>query len=294
MTRLTTKAAAAAGPAAADAADDVATARGRVRPLRWIAGIVMAVLLAQIAVFLVGNPGFEWDVVADYLFAGPVLRGLGMSVLLAVVAMAAGSLLGVALSAAALSGFPPARWAAAAYITVFRGVPPLVQIIFWFNLAYLLPEISVGIPFGPSFGHWSTNDVITPLTAALVALSLHEGGYLAEIIRGGLLSVPAGQRDAARAAGFTARQTFARIVLPQAMRFIIPPSGSQFISVLKGSSLVSVIALSDLLHSVQVIYNRTYEIVPLLLVACIWYLAVVTVLSAGQRRLERHFARGAA
>lgn len=92
--------------------------------------------------------------------------------------------------------------------------------------------------------------------------------------------------------GFTSGQTFFRIVLPQAMRVIIPPSGSQFISVLKGTALVSVIAMTDLLHSVQVIYNQTYQIVPLLIVACIWYLVVVTLLSVAQGRLERRFARG--
>ncbi|WP_262403304.1 amino acid ABC transporter permease [Actinomadura sp. CNU-125] len=280
--------------AVAEALDDVAGARRRVHPVRWAAGIVMAVLLAQLAVFMVTDPAFEWDVVADHLFSASVFKGLGVSVLLAVVAMVIGSLLGVCLAAAALSGFAPARWLATAYNTVFRGIPPLVQLLFWFNLAYLLPELSLGIPFGPSFLYWQTNSVITPLVAAIVALSLHEGGYMAEIVRGGLLSVPAGQRDAARATGFTPPQTFFRITLPQAMRFIVPPTGSQFISVLKGSSLVSVIAISDLLHSVQAVYSRTYEVVPLLLVACIWYLAVVTVLSAGQRRLERHFGRGAA
>jgi polar amino acid transport system permease protein len=279
-----------AGPPTGD--DDAALARSRIRPGRWAAGAVFAVLAAQLALFLVRNPAFEWGVVAEYLFKPSVLRGLAMSVLLAVVAMLAGSLLGVCLAVAALSGFAPARWVSAAYITVFRGVPPLVQLLFWFNLAYLLPEISIGIPFGPTFAHWPTNDVITPLTAAMVALSLHEAGYMSEIIRGGLLSVPPGQRDAARSIGFTSAQAFLRITLPQAMRFIIPPSGSQFITVLKGSSLVSVIAMSDLLHSVQAIYNRTYQVVPLLLVACFWYLVVVTVLSVGQRHLERYFARG--
>lgn len=175
---------------------------------------------------------------------------------------------------------------------MFRGIPPLVQLIFWFNLAYLLPRISIGVPLGPSLLSWDTNEVITPFTAAVIGLSLVESAYLAEIIRAGVLGVDHGQREAARAMGFTPMQTFFRIVLPQAMRTIIPPSGSQFISVLKGTALVSVIAMSDLLHAVQVIYNRTYQIVPLLLVACIWYLVLVTLLTAGQRRLERHFARG--
>jgi polar amino acid transport system permease protein len=278
------------GPSAP--ADDVATARRRVRPMRWVATAVLAVLTAQLVAFLVGNPRFGWDTVAQYLFDPSVLSGLGITVLLAVLAMVIGSVLGGIVAAAQLSDFGPARWAATAWVGFFRGIPPLVQLIFWFNLAYLLPRISIGIPFGPTFASWSANDVITPLTAGIIGLSLVESAYLAEIIRAGVLGVDVGQRDAAMAMGFPPVQTFFRIVLPQAMRVIIPPAGSQFISVLKGTALVSVIAMNDLLHAVQVIYNRTYEIVPMLLVACIWYLVVVTLLTVGQRRLERHFARG--
>ncbi|MFF5987157.1 amino acid ABC transporter permease [Prauserella flavalba] len=275
-----------------EAFDDAATARRRARPWRWAAGVALAVVAAQLAWFLVNNDRFEWDVVAQYLFEPTVLSGLATTVLLAVVAMAIGSVVGGLLAAAQLSDFAPLRWAATLYVGVFRGIPPLVQLIFWFNLAYLLPRISIGIPFGPEFASWDANALITPLTAAVIGLSLVESAYLAEIIRAGLLGVDPGQRDAARAMGFTPAQTFARVVLPQAMRVIIPPSGSQFISVLKGTALVSVIAMADLLHSVQVIYNRTYQIVPLLIVACLWYLVVVTVLTIGQRWLERHFSRG--
>ena len=179
------------------------------------------------------------------------------------------------------------------YVWFFRGTPLLVQLIFWFNLAYLVPEISIGGPFGgPDLVSWDANDLITPLTAGVIGLSLVQSAYMAEIIRAGILGVDQGQREAASAMGFTAGHTFFRIVLPQAMRVIIPPSGSQFITVVKGTALVSVIAMNDLLHSVQVIYNQTYEIVPMLLVACIWYLAVVTLLTIGQRRLEHRFARG--
>ena len=273
-------------------ADDVASSRRRLRPWRWVTGAVLAVVAAQLLVFLVGNDRFEWDVVARYLFEPSVLAGVATTVLLAVLAMVIGSLVGGVLAAAQLSEFGPVRWAATLYVGVFRGIPPLVQLIFWFNLAYLLPRISIGVPFGPSLVSWDANEVITPFTAGVIGLSLVESAYMAEIIRAGVLGVDLGQREAARAMGFTPAQTFFRIVLPQAMRVIIPPSGSQFISVLKGTALVSVIAMSDLLHAVQVIYNRTYQIVPLLLVACIWYLALVTVLTAAQRRLERRFARG--
>ncbi|CAL9336134.1 amino acid ABC transporter permease [Streptomyces sp. enrichment culture] len=272
--------------------DDVALSRRRVRPWRVVAGVVLAVVAVLLVHFLLTNPRLEWDVVAEYLFEPSVLSGLGTTVWLAVAATVVGAVVGAALAAAQMSAFPPVRWAATLYIGVFRGIPPLVQLIFWFNLAYLLPRISIGIPFGPEFASWDANELITPVTAAVIGLSLVESAYMAEIIRGGLLGVEQGQRDAARAMGFTPGQTFFRVVLPQAMRVIIPPGGSQFISVLKGTALVSVIAMADLLHSVQVVYNRTYEIVPLLIVACLWYLAVVTLFTVGQRWLERHFSRG--
>ncbi|MGY1714942.1 amino acid ABC transporter permease [Geodermatophilus nigrescens] len=272
--------------------DDVAAARPRFRPGRWLLGAVLLVVGAQLATFLVGNERFEWDVVGEYLFHPTVLQGLGMSVMLTVIAMVVGSALGVVLAAGQLSDFGPVRWASTLYVGVFRGIPPLVQLIFWYNLAFLVPDVSIGIPFGPTFASWSANEVITPLTAALIGLTLHEAAYMAEIVRAGILAVDPGQRDAARAMGFNGRQAFFKVVLPQAMRVIIPPTGSQFISLLKGTSLVSVIAMSDLLHSVQVIYNRTYDVIPMLVVACIWYLTVVTVLSLGQKRLERHFGRG--
>jgi polar amino acid transport system permease protein len=273
-------------------ADDVAGSRRRVRPGRWVAALVLLVLAAQLVWFLVHNPRFGWGTVAQYLFDPSVLSGLGITVGLAVAAMVVGSVVGAVVAAAQLSDFGPARWAATLWVGLFRGIPPLVQLIFWFNLAYLLPRISVGIPFGPTFASWNANDLITPLTAGIIGLSLVESAYLAEIIRAGVLGVDVGQRDAAMAMGFTPAQTFSRVVLPQAMRVIIPPAGSQFISVLKGTALVSVIAMDDLLHAVQVIYNRTYEIVPMLVVACVWYLVVVTLLTVGQRRLERRFARG--
>lgn len=271
---------------------DVASARPRIRPLRWVVGVVLLVLLAQFAWFLLTNPRFEWSVAGTYLFDPNILRGLGMSLLLTVIGMVLGSVLGVLLAAGRLSDFTPVAWACGVYVAVFRGIPPLVQLIFWFNLGYLLPRISLGVPFGPTFVSWPTNSVISSLTAAIIGLTLHEAAYMAEIVRAGILGVDGGQRDAARAMGFTARQSFVKVVLPQAMRVIVPPTGSQFISLLKGTSLVSVIAMADLLYSVQVIYNRTYEIVPLLIVACAWYLAVVTVLSLGQRRLEQHFGKG--
>ncbi|UUT34705.1 amino acid ABC transporter permease [Microbacterium elymi] len=279
-------------PPRTDGVVDVADARRRFHPWRLVIGVVLALIVLRLAFFLVTNERFEWPVVAAYLFNPSVLLGLVMSLLLTAVGMILGSLLGTALAAGQLAAFAPVRWACIAFVGVFRAVPPLVQLIFWYNLAYLVPKLAVGVPFGPELFSWPTNDIITPLTAAIIGLSLHESAYMAEIIRAGILSVDQGQRDASKAMGFSNWHAFSRVVLPQAMRVIVPPAGSQVIALLKGTSLVSVIAMGDLLHSVQVIYNRTYEVVPMLIVAVIWYLVVVAALTIVQRQVERRFSRG--
>jgi polar amino acid transport system permease protein len=114
---------------------------------------------------------------------------------------------------------------------------------------------------------------------------------MAEIVRAGIISVDAGQTDAAHALGMTRLQTMRRIVMPQALRVIVPPTGNEAISMLKTTSIVSVIAYTDLLYSVQLIYAANYQQVPLLIVACVWYLAVTSLLSLAQYFLERRLAR---
>jgi len=168
-----------------------------------------------------------------------------------------------------------------------------VQLIFWYNIAALYPVISVGIPFGgPALALGSANALITPLGAALLGLSLNEAAYMAEIIRGGIGSVDKGQYDAARALGMNGYGVMRRIILPQAMRVILPPTGNQVISMLKGTSLVSVLAISDLLYSAQIIYSANYQTIPLLIVASLWYLALTTILTFFQTKLENRYGRG--
>jgi len=279
-------------PAVVSPVDDVATARPRRHAGRIAANVVLALLGLQLIVFLVSNPRFEWSVVAEHLTLRAVLVGLSVSVVLTVVGMSLGTLVGTVLALLKLGSFRGGRLFAQGYTWLFRGTPLLIQLLFWYNLAYLLPNLTLGIPFGPTLASWDTNEVITPFIAAVLGLALNEAAYMAEIMRSGILSVDAGQRDAARALGFTPFKTFWRIVFPQAMRIVLPPAGSQVIGMLKGTSLVSVIAMTDLLFSVQTIYNRNFKVVPLLLVAVIWYLAVFTLLSLLQARLERHFSRG--
>jgi polar amino acid transport system permease protein len=243
---------------------------------------------------LVANPRFEWNVVGQYFLSQRVLRGLGVTILLTVVAMAIGIFLGVTLAVMRLSANPLLSSVSWVYIWFFRGTPVLVQLLFWFNLAFLYPRLSLGVPFGPAFAHANANDWVTALAAAILGLGLNEGAYMAEIVRAGILSVEHGQVEAAQALGMSRALTLRRIILPQAMRVIIPPTGNETISMLKTSSLASVITVTELLYAVQLIYSVNFKTIPLLIVASIWYLIMTSVLTIGQYYVERHYARGAA
>jgi polar amino acid transport system permease protein len=258
---------------------------------RWVSVAVLAVLAAMLVHTLVTNPRFQWSLVWQYFTYHAILLGLYRTVLLTVVAMAIGITFGTALAVMRQSANPVVSQAAGAYVWFFRGTPLLVQLIFWYNLTALFPQLSLGIPFGPAFISGSANRFVTVYVAAYLGLGLNEAAYMSEIVRAGLNSVDQGQREAAEALGMSPGTVFGKIILPQAMRFIIPPTGNQLIGMLKTTSLVSVIALPDLLYSAQLIYSQNFQTVPLLIVASIWYLILTTVLSIGQHFLERRFNR---
>lgn len=261
-------------------------------PGRWIAAAIVAILLVALINSAATNQRFEWGVVGHYLFSSRILQGLVVTLELTVLAMLIGIGLGVILALMRLSPNLLLSGASGFYIWLFRGTPVLVQILIWNNIGALYPTIGLGVPFGPSFAHLSANTLITPFLAGLLGLGLNEGAYMSEIVRAGIISVDEGQTDAAQALGMTRMQTMRRIVLPQAMRVIIPPTGNETISMLKTSSLVSVIAVTEVLYASQLIYATNYKVIPLLIVASIWYLAVTSVLTIGQYYLERYFGRG--
>jgi len=264
------------------------------RPGRWVAAAIILYLAAAIVKSIATNPRFEWGIIRHYFTSSRVLQGLITTLELTVLCMAIGIAIGIVLAVMRLSPNPLVSGASWLYIWFFRGTPVLVQILFWGFIAALYPTLSLGIPLGPQFVHFSANSTITPFVAGMLALGLNEGAYMAEIVRAGFISVDEGQTEAAQSLGMTRLQTMRRIVLPQAMRVIVPPTGNETISMLKTTSLVSVIAVTDLLYSVQLIYAVNYRTIPLLIVASIWYLIVTTVLSFGQYYLERYFGRGAA
>ncbi len=268
--------------------------RPRRHPWRWAGVAVLAILVAMLAHSFASYQAFDWGVVGQYMMAGPVLDGLLTTIELTAITMAIGIAGGVLIAAMRLSPNPILSRVAWFYVWLLRSVPLLVQLLFWYNLGALYPRLSFGVPFGPALVSAGSNTLISPFAAAILGLGLHEVAYMAEIFRGGILSVPHGQTEAALSLGMTRRVALFRIVLPQAVRVVIPPTGSEVITVVKGSALVSVITLTDLLYSVQKIYAENYLVIPLLLVAVIWYLILTSMLSAGQYLLERRFGRSLA
>ena len=260
---------------------------------RWVATVFLLLVAAVMVKSLLTNPRFRWGVVGEYIVSTPILEGLRLTLILTVVAQLLGIVIGIILAIMRLSSNRVLARAAWIYIWFFRGTPLLVQLIFWYNISALYPEIAFGIPFGPTFWQGNANELITPFAVAILGLALNEGAYMAEIVRGGIAGIDRGQSESAKALGMTHMQTLRRIILPQAVKVIIPPTGNQTILMLKTTSLVSVLALADLLYTAQTIYARTFETMPLLLVASLWYLVITSVLTFGQYFLERHFTEGA-
>ncbi|HEY9498808.1 MAG TPA: amino acid ABC transporter permease [Terrimesophilobacter sp.] len=260
------------------------------RPGIWIAGVIAVAVAGLVLFSLVTNQRFKWDIVAEYIVSEKILAGLGLTLFLTLTCMAGSFILGIVLALMVSARNPVVQKIAQVYLWVFRGTPVLVQLLLWFNLAALYPRI--GIP--GSIFQWSTNDLISPLSAAVIGLTLNEAAYMAEIIRSGLASVDSGQVEASKALGMRGSVAFRRIVLPQAMRVIIPPTGNETISMLKYTSLVSVIALPELLYSAQIIASQNFQVIPLLMVATIWYLLLTSILSLVQSRIEKRFGRSTA
>jgi polar amino acid transport system permease protein len=218
-----------------------------------------------------------------------------MTVFLTALVMIIGVVIGTVLALMSLSGDSFLAGCAKAFVWFFRGVPAMVQLIFWYNLSALFPNIELGIPFGGvKVFEIPATVAISSFTAALLGLGLNEGAYMGEIIRGGILAVDNGQREASKALGYKPWQTFVHVVAPQAMRSIVPPTGNQIIGTLKYTSLASVVSLPELMNSVEVIYSRTFETIPLLIVGSLWYLILVTVLSLLQAKVEKRYSKGAA
>jgi polar amino acid transport system permease protein len=253
---------------------------------RWFtAAAILAALVAIGRAF--ANGQIEWSYVGRFLTAPAILEGIVNTMVMAVLAMTLGIVLGVVVAVMRLSPNPVLKSAAAGYTWLFRGTPLILQLLLWFNLALVFPTI--GIP-----GLWSARavDVMTPFLSALLGLGINQGAYTSEVMRAGMLSVDAGQYEAALAIGMGRLRALRRIILPQAMRMVTPPLSNEFIGMVKATSLASVIQYPEVLHNAENIYYANSRVIELLIVAGFWYLLVVSILTPLQMLLERRFARG--
>ncbi|TWP51674.1 amino acid ABC transporter permease [Lentzea tibetensis] len=252
---------------------------------RWVSGVlILAVVVGIVLAFV--DAQIIWEDVPEFFTHETMIRGLLNTIVLAVLAQVGAIALGVVIALMRISVNPVARWFAVGYIWLFRGLPVLLQILVWFNLALVFEHISI-----PMLFEEKTNVLITAFVAALLGLGLNESAYMAEIVRAGLTSVDSGQVEAAKSIGMTPALTLRRVVLPQAMRVIIPPTGNNFINMLKGTSMASVIGFLELIHAANNIASRNLEVMETLLAAAAWYMVLVSIASIGQHYLERAYGR---
>lgn len=261
-------------------------------PARTVGAIVALFILAGVVESVALNPRWEWGVFARWFFDPVILHGLGQTLLLTLLGTVFSLIFGGLLALARLSSSWLLSTLAWGYIWLFRSLPLIVVLIILYNFSYLYDTLSFGVPFTTlAWGHFQTINVLGQFPAAVIGLTLVQAAYSAEIIRGGFLGVDHGQTEAASALGLSATRRTFRIILPQALRAIIPTAFNEIISLAKGTAMVYVLAMPELFYTIQMIYNRNQEVIPLLMVGAAWYLIITTVLSAIQHGVEGWLAR---
>lgn len=261
-------------------------------PWRTVGAIAALFVLAVVVQSVAFNPRWEWGVFARWFFDPVILEGVGQTLLLTLIGTALSVVLGGMLALARLSSSWLLSTLAFGYIWLFRSLPLIVVLIILYNFSYLYDTLSLGVPFTQiTWGKFETINVLGQFSTAVVGLTLVQSAYTAEIIRGGFLGVDHGQYEAAAALGLPAWRRTVRIILPQALRTILPSGFNEIISLAKGTAMVYVLAMPELFYTIQMIYNRTQEVIPLLMVGAAWYLVITTVLSVIQHVVERGLAR---
>jgi len=229
---------------------------------------------------------FDWQVFWQYLWPGtalanPLIRtGLMVTIVVSVISQFMGVVLGLFAALGKMSKFGPLRWLADAYIWYFRGTPLLVQMaLLFFGLGvthiYDFPDL-----------HFLGLSVSGAIQAGMLALGINEGAYMAEIVRAGIEAIDPGQMEAARSLGMSYSTAMRRIVLPQAAKVIIPPLGNEFNNMMKTTSIMQVISAAELFYAYTQINARIFKPFELFIAASFYYLAMTTVWSFIQARIE--------
>jgi len=234
---------------------------------------------------------YRWDVFFDSLFAPDprIIRGIWLTVSIAVTSQIIGVVLGVFGALGRISRIGPFRWLANVYVWVFRGTPLLVQLMV---LYYGLLNTNVLRWEDVSIGGFVVAGVIQ---AGIFTLGMNEGAYMTEIVRAGIMSIDAGQMEAARSVGMTYSKAMRRIVLPQAARIIVPPLGNEFNNMLKTTSLLVVLSVPELFVTfTQFNANgpKAFHPFELFLACALWFLVLTTIWGVIQGWIERRLARG--
>lgn len=200
------------------------------------------------------------------------LQAAGVTLQVAALTLVFSVLIGAVMTAGRMSRLAPLRWAATAYVSVFRGTPCLVQLFL--------------IYFGrPQFGF-----DLTPFVAGVIGMSLNVGAYMAEAIRGAILTVDRGQAEAARSIGFGRGRMMAYVVLPQAARLMIRSIGVNTVMMVKGTSLVSAISVVELSYTAQRYIGSTFKPFEVFALAAVLYMVIVYAVSRTVELLDRRFA----
>ncbi|MBQ3384462.1 MAG: amino acid ABC transporter permease [Erysipelotrichaceae bacterium] len=220
----------------------------------------------------------DFSIITPEIFAY-LIRGAGMSLLIAAVATAMGLILGTLGAAAKLSRNKFLNALASVYVEVFRGTPMIMQITFAFLALPALVTLILGRPIR-----------FNPLITGIAAISINSGAYTTELIRSGINGVDKGQFEAADTLGLTYRQKMRLVILPQAFKQILPPLVSEFITLIKDSSLLSTIGVVELMKSATTVGANYYAYLPPLTVASGIYLVMTLVISAISKLIERRLA----
>lgn len=219
---------------------------------------------------------FRWDILWHFLFQDPnlfFLNAAWTTLWISVVAQILGVVIGLFLALMRMSRFPLLSRPASSYIWFFRGSPLLIQVLLlWDGLPRIIQN--------PAF-------LLPAYACVLIAFSLNEGAYMAEIMRAGITSVDPGQMEAAKSLGMRYPLAMRRIVLPQAARVIIPPLGNEFNNMLKTTSIASIIGLFELTHATDVLGSPTFTTFELLVLATFYYLLLTTVWGYIQNLIEK-------
>lgn len=215
----------------------------------------------------------------------PMLEGLvKYSIPITLVTFVIGLILALLTALMRISSSKVLKGIARFYVSIIRGTPMIVQL---FIIFYGIPELGRLVT-----GNAENQLTLSPVIAAIIGLSLNVGAYASEILRGGIMSIPKGQTEAAYSIGMNYKQTVQRIILPQAIRVSIPALGNTFLSLIKDTSLLGFILVAEMFRKAQEVASTTYEFLTIYVLVAILYWIVCFIISVIQSYYESYIERG--